>query len=289
MRAETPPVFVDRVVFATPVITVGEFRCTVNHPKFEGAGPVKQDRFVFPRLAVAIQHEHEHLFVANTNIVTFYHAGQVYRRQPVSPLGAHCDWFSVDRRVISEMLDGVGRQSTGSAGPIGWSRGPSEPGAVLALHDILESAQRVSASDPAEIEERVIRLLAQTMRGAMRRAREGSTGRFRQTTRDAIHHIEFILSTSGNDNWHLTDLAQRAGLSVFHLCRAFRAITGRTIHQYRQQLRLRSTLPALRRTPGSLVDIALDAGFCSHSHFTSAFRREFGMSPSQWRRKATAI
>ncbi|MFH1680297.1 MAG: helix-turn-helix domain-containing protein [Candidatus Eisenbacteria bacterium] len=35
------------------------------------------------------------------------------------------------------------------------------------------------------------------------------------------------------------------------------------------------------------TDLALDVGFASHSHFTDAFRREFGVSPSDLRRSAT--
>jgi AraC-like DNA-binding protein len=33
----------------------------------------------------------------------------------------------------------------------------------------------------------------------------------------------------------------------------------------------------------SITDLALDLGFSSHSHFTSVFRKAFGMTPSQYR------
>lgn len=33
----------------------------------------------------------------------------------------------------------------------------------------------------------------------------------------------------------------------------------------------------------NLTDLALDLGFADHSHFTNAFRREWGISPSEFR------
>ena len=38
----------------------------------------------------------------------------------------------------------------------------------------------------------------------------------------------------------------------------------------------------------SLTELALDLGFSSHSHLTAAFHREFGVPPSEARRRATA-
>ena len=40
----------------------------------------------------------------------------------------------------------------------------------------------------------------------------------------------------------------------------------------------------LEERPESLTDLALELGYSSHSHFTLAFRREFGVPPSLWRR-----
>jgi len=283
--AEEPPVFLDREVFVSPVVTVGEFRCTVSHPGFEDSGPIREDCFVFPRLAVSIQHEHAPAFVANPNVVTFYNAGQVYRRQPISPSGDHCHWFAVDRATACEVLDAAGIDAA-ATGPFGWNRAPSAPAAYLAQREIVDAALQIGKSpaiDAAGIEERVIFLLDRSIRTANEAPGSTPASRYLRTTHDAIHEIEILLSTRWNESWQLTDLARRAELSPFHLCRAFHRLTGFTLHQYRLRLRLRAALDDMRRTRRSLVEIALDAGFCSHSHFTSAFRREFGVPPSEWR------
>jgi AraC family transcriptional regulator len=37
-----------------------------------------------------------------------------------------------------------------------------------------------------------------------------------------------------------------------------------------------------------LAALALDLGFASHSHFSDAFRRAFGVAPSECRRRASS-
>jgi AraC-like DNA-binding protein len=54
------------------------------------------------------------------------------------------------------------------------------------------------------------------------------------------------------------------------------------LHQYVTQLRLSRTLAEIPHTH-DLTALALDVGFSSHSHFSAAFRRAFGMTPSQFR------
>ena len=51
------------------------------------------------------------------------------------------------------------------------------------------------------------------------------------------------------------------------------------------RLRLREGLERLLDEPGQVAAIALAVGFASHSHFTDAFRAEFGCPPSAARRR----
>ena len=74
------------------------------------------------------------------------------------------------------------------------------------------------------------------------------------------------------------DVARYANLSPFHLCRAFRAQSGRTMHAYRTALRLHHGFDALAAA-GSLSDLAVSLGFASHSHFSAQFKRHFGFTP----------
>ncbi|MFN8061543.1 MAG: AraC family transcriptional regulator [Vicinamibacterales bacterium] len=276
------PQFLDRAIRITPVVTVGEFRCTVGHPRFEDSGRIRQDCFVFPRLAVAIEHEHEAPFVANAAVATFYNAGQAYRRLAISADGDRCDWFGVTREVALDVVSSIDPAMADRAGgPFGWTRGPVDARWCLDERAFMRCLRSGASIDDAAVEERVIWWLVE-LAGAGRRHLAPARALTRRS-RDAVHETERLLSEHWREPWSLADLSRAAGLSVYHLCRAFRQVTGRTIHQYREALRLRESLDALQRETRSITDIALDAGFSSHSHFTAAFRREFGRTPSQVR------
>ena len=81
----------------------------------------------------------------------------------------------------------------------------------------------------------------------------------------------------------LAALAGVAGMSVRHFCRAFRASTGCSPHQYvlRQRVDQAKALIALGTVP--LADVAQQLGFADQSQFTRTFRRMTGATPSAHR------
>jgi AraC family transcriptional regulator len=81
----------------------------------------------------------------------------------------------------------------------------------------------------------------------------------------------------------LQDLAQIAGLSPRHLCCAFRRSVGMAPHRYLVERRLERAKLLLGGT-GCLAQIALDCGFASQQHFTSAFRQALGTTPGVMRK-----
>jgi len=81
----------------------------------------------------------------------------------------------------------------------------------------------------------------------------------------------------------LEHLAALAGMSTHHLLIAFRRAFGVTPWQYVIAQRLRCAQRLLTQTRKDLTTIALDAGFSSHSHFTSVFQRRMGCSPREFR------
>jgi AraC family transcriptional regulator len=279
------PAFTDTLVFSSPLVDVGAFRCDVGHRCFRDSGPTEHYLFVFPRTAVIIQHEHESPFVTNPNVVTMYNLGQSYERRPVSTRGDCCDWFGVDRslaldvvRAFDAAIDERGDR------PFRFSRVMSDAVTYAGQRRLFDRIRSV-AVPPLVVEETVVRLLeqvvAQSYRGATISPRAAS---LRQ--RDAVHQAERLLSERFEDALSLGDIARCVDMSPYQLCRAFRSATGRTLGEYRQHLRIRSSLERIRETSDSITDIALGLGFSSHSHFTYAFRREFGFAPSSVRSPA---
>ena len=82
----------------------------------------------------------------------------------------------------------------------------------------------------------------------------------------------------------LQTLANESGYSRVHFIRMFRAATGYSPHNYLLNLRLERARELLKNPSLSLIDIALDCGFSSHSHMSRLFHRSVGVTPSAYRR-----
>lgn len=74
-------------------------------------------------------------------------------------------------------------------------------------------------------------------------------------------------------------LAGLAGVSVRHLERLFRRHLGCTPGEHYRRLRLDRARKLLRQTGLSVLEVAVACGFASASHFSRAFRAEFGHPP----------
>jgi AraC family transcriptional regulator len=82
----------------------------------------------------------------------------------------------------------------------------------------------------------------------------------------------------------LGELAHVACFSEFHFHRVFRAVSGETLNNFTNRLRLEKAARLLRYSVQSLTDIALDCGFSSSATFSRAFRSGYDTSPSQFRK-----
>jgi AraC family transcriptional regulator len=83
----------------------------------------------------------------------------------------------------------------------------------------------------------------------------------------------------------LTVLASLCGLSVRHLTRAFRVSMGRSIGDYIAEQRIRCACKMLSQG-ASVKETAYAVGFSAPTNFATAFRREFGYSPREYRERS---
>jgi AraC family transcriptional regulator len=86
----------------------------------------------------------------------------------------------------------------------------------------------------------------------------------------------------------LKNIARLAHLSPFHFHRAFCAVFGETPHSYRTRRRLERASRLLKETDFPVTEVCLDTGFESVGSFSTLFRRKYGASPTEFRRKHEA-
>jgi AraC family transcriptional regulator len=282
VHADSPRHHISVAVYQSPLMTIGRWRCPAENPVFYDSGPTPRALFAFPRESVWIEHEGRDPFVADPNTVTYYNKGQVYTRRKLSQRGDLCEWFSVNPAIIAETLAShepaaIDRRDS----PFTFSHGPSDPESYLRQRMVFNHVCKERNPDRLFVEEAVLSILGDVTALAYQRGGHGLPVRLRRRRDvDVIEAARDVIARRFKDNLSLSEIAREVGSSVFHLARIFKARTGFSLHGYRNQLRLRSALERLREPGVDLIDIALDLGFSSHSHFTETFRRSFGRTPS---------
>ena len=91
----------------------------------------------------------------------------------------------------------------------------------------------------------------------------------------ALWYIESHLRTPLT----LDEIAGVAGVSRFHLVRAFAEATGFTVMRYVRARRLSEAARELAAGAPDILSLALDVDYGSHEAFTRAFRDHFGVTP----------
>lgn len=278
------PAAVDRVVFSTECVTIGAFRCPASHPSFRNSGPIRDDCFVFPRTTVLIQHDNARAFVADPTIVTLYNRRQEYERRFVCADGDRCDWFAVSQDLLRAALAERDPSAAEAERPVRFPHAPADASTYLEQRRLF-----IDASDPAgvetlDVEERVVALLDRVLtlayNGRQPRARVPRL----PSANELADAAKAWIAPRVAQRLTLASIARAIDCSVFHLCRSFRRATGLTLHAYRDEVRLRLVLERLEHGERDLSRLALDLGYSSHSHFTAAFHRSFGIPPSTARK-----
>ncbi len=84
----------------------------------------------------------------------------------------------------------------------------------------------------------------------------------------------------------LAELARLCECSERHISRLFRNYFGRSVRARQIELRLQQAQTLLRETNAKVIDVALESGFGHLRLFNEKFKRQFGMTPSEWRAKS---
>lgn len=86
----------------------------------------------------------------------------------------------------------------------------------------------------------------------------------------------------------LETLSEKVHLSPNYLHTLFRERLGKTPLDYLTDKRIENAKRLILSGEYSLLEIALDSGFCSQSHFNKVFRQKTGFTPAQYRRDLTS-
>ena len=87
----------------------------------------------------------------------------------------------------------------------------------------------------------------------------------------------------------LTEIADKAGMTVPSFCRYFKKITNKTFIQFVNEYRLVHASKLLAEQPMSITDVCFECGFNNFSHFNKSFKAFTGQNPSEYRNRLKKV
>jgi AraC-like DNA-binding protein len=271
-------------LFKSPTLTIGNYRC---RPHGAAAGPEETSRtydVVLPRSGVFVKQVRGEKVVADVNQVVFFNRGETYRVSHPVCGGDDCTTFSLNEPQLRQILGEYDPSAMDRSERLfSVTHAPTDGRAFLLQTTLL----RALGNAPTEVlaaEEIAFDLLDTIFDTAFPRNRSHGPGHRARTARahrDLVHATRLVLNELYAQRLVLDDIGRRVHCSPYHLCRLFKRATGMPIHRYVNRLRLRTALELMSQAGQDLTTIALTVGYYDHSHFSNAFRREFGFAPSR--------
>lgn len=102
--------------------------------------------------------------------------------------------------------------------------------------------------------------------------------------KQVINDTKEIMKQDFSQQLDLNEIAQKVGVSQFHLHRMFKKKTGDTPRIYLGNVRIEKAKELFVTTNLSITEIGFRTGFQSVSGFYRAFKRETGMTPNRFKR-----
>lgn len=99
-----------------------------------------------------------------------------------------------------------------------------------------------------------------------------------------VNEIDQCIKNYNGEDLTLHFLSKKLGYSEFYTTKKFKEISGIQFRDYLRYRKLAFALKEIRDSEKSILDIAFDYGFSSHEAFTRAFKKTFGIVPSEYRK-----
>jgi len=93
--------------------------------------------------------------------------------------------------------------------------------------------------------------------------------------------FEFI-DNNYNNKICVTNLANIAHVSTYYFCRIFKQMTGKTITEYINEVRLKKSIELLKSGNVNITEIAIICGFNDVNYFSRLFKKKYGVSPTKF-------
>lgn len=266
-----------RAVLIDSNIALVEDWGTQEGPLTRSAGDYSpKTQICFPYRGVFIWHVGGQDIVGDANQILFVPPGEPFRLSQLHKDG--CGELIITPRpdVLAEIVGNVERPCTH---PLFRRRCRRADPAVQRASMRFRQLVRAGELDELAADEMLLDLVVSALQGC------DCNEELHPGTRRLVDRAKAFLGSNSNSAIRLKDIASAVGASAAYLTNAFRRVEGIPLHGYLVQLRLAHALVEIPHS-ADLTQLAFRLGFSSHSHFTAAFRKSFGCTPSDFRQSS---
>jgi len=264
-------------MFRGPLVRINDYECA--YPGVELSHPMVTScpSLALPRCGVCVKHVAGQVVQADPNHVLFFNPREEFR---IRHLACDCRDCGTEIVIDSELLGEIVREhdERDAASPdhlFAFTHSPITPEICIAQRVVL---RRSHCGDSLETEEAAIDLVEQVVLASYQTRQRRFRAKRPDTQRahgELVDGAKVWLATRYRSTLVLDAIARAIAISPYHLCRVFHAQTGLTLSRYVHRLRFNEAVERLAAGEHDLTRLALDLGFSSHSHFSTAFQREF--------------
>jgi AraC-like DNA-binding protein len=281
-------------LFRSPLFALRDVHCHAADTRRGAEELALADAIVFTRSGV-FQHrrlEDRRDVIAEPAHVVFFAAHEPYRISHPTHSGDECTSFEYPREAVLDALEPYDPWATDRhTGLFMYPDALVAPGLAFEVQRV-RSILRDTDGAPTglEAEELGLSVLRRSLAAAFERRGRHLHDRQRGPS-ERIERTKVLVASDPGADLSLSEIAAAVYSSPFHLARRFREEVGISIHQYRLRLRLTIALDHVvdgAQRAADLSALGMQLGFSHHSHFTTAFRRAFGIPPSRMRRVGTS-
>ena len=267
-----------QTLLKTPTVTLRDV-CCEGLCRHKGAEEyATATHLVFPYRGAYVRHLGRDEAVAEPSQVLFFNDDEAYRVSHPVKGGDACLDMRVEEHLLRELAPRTLLRD-GARLAFREQRMCIDPRAQ-ALVALLRHSLHQGIAEPLEAESLALTLVRRTLRPRTRAVKAQSTTRQR-----LVDRVKLLLTSDLSRRWTLADIAAEVGGSPVYLTQVFQQVEGLPLYRYQLNLRLARALDLLGEYD-DLTTLGLELGFSSHSHFTAAFQRTYGRSPSEFRRNA---
>jgi AraC family transcriptional regulator len=273
-------------LYESPPVSVHDYQCRACQSGPAGEEQAEQNTIVLMRNGAFRQHFGARSVTATVNQAVFFSKDSSYRVSHPVECGDRGTVLLAPERVLNDIIRELDPTiDEHPEQPFPFVTGPCDSSLFWRHRELVRRLEMVQSQplEPLWADVTALQLIADVLEAAFarhdlprQRKRTGTNAEHA----DRVEAAKAYLATHYSERLTLDEIARAVAVSPFHLARIFQQHAGVPVHRYLTQLRLRAALERLAGGAQDLTALALELGFSSHSHFTDAFRREFGRTPS---------